>query len=115
MRTIFVNQMTNMALTESDGLKLRRVIENSLADSDCVELDFSGISLFATMFFNASIGHLVMSLSPEKCADIIRISNISDLGNETYRHSFENAKAIFAQYGSLKKIGEITKTNLDNS
>lgn len=104
-----------MALTESDGLKLRNAIEHILKNGSAVTLDFSGISLFATMFFNASIGHLVMTISPEKCDELIHITNISELGRDTYVHSFENAKAVFHQYGDLKKIAEVTASNLDNS
>lgn len=115
MCTIFVNKIAVMALTETDGLKLRSAIERSLSEFGRAELDFSGISLFATMFFNASIGHLVMNLSPKKCSELIQVTNISELGRETYLHSFDNAKAIFSQVGNLKKISDITKSNIENS
>lgn len=115
MRTILVSKIATMALTESDGLKLRKAIEASLEDDDAIELDFSGISLFATMFFNASIGNLIMRFSPERCAEIIRLTHISDLGMDTYQHSFENARFIFAQRETLHKISDITKWNLSDN
>jgi hypothetical protein len=115
MQTINARDITVMALTETDGLKLRAAIEETLKKDEAVTLDFSGISLFATMFFNASIGHLIMTLSPKKCDELIHVVNISDLGMETYIHSFENAKAIYEQYGNLRKIVEVTTSNIDNS
>lgn len=115
MRTILVSKIAAMALTESDGLKLRKAMEASLENDKEIELDFSGISLFATMFFNASIGNLIMRFSPEKCAEIIRLTHISDLGMDTYQHSFENARFIFVQRDSLHRINTITECNLSDS
>jgi hypothetical protein len=115
MKTILVRDYADMALTERDGMKLRAAIERLLQNEPAVLLDFSGISLFATMFFNASIGHLVMQLSPTVCAGRILITNISDLGRETYQHTFENARDIFSQHSSLEKIADVTQTNLDNA
>lgn len=115
MQTILVSKIATMALTESDGLKLRRAIEASLKNDKEIELDFSGISLFATMFFNASIGNLIMRFSPKKCAEIIRLTHISDLGMDTYQHSFENASFIFAQRETLHKISNITECNLSDN
>jgi hypothetical protein len=114
MKTIFVKEYTTMALTEKDGLKLRSAIEQLLAGEPVIVLDFSGISLFATMFFNASIGHLVLKLTPQRCEERIKIDNISELGRETYRHTFENAKEIFAQSGNIQKIADVTSNNLEN-
>ncbi len=104
-----------MALTESDGLKLRKAMEALLEDDNVIELDFTGVSLFATMFFNASIGNLIMRFSPEKCAEAIRLTHISDLGMDTYWHSFENASFIFARRETLCKISDITKSNLSDN
>lgn len=114
MKTVIVREYASMALTEKDGLKLRAAIENLLKTERIISLDFSGISLFATMFFNASIGHLVMQLTPEECEDRVRISNISELGLETYRHTLGNARDIFVQHSSLQKIADVTQCNLEN-
>ncbi|ADU27816.1 STAS-like domain-containing protein [Ethanoligenens harbinense] len=115
MQKVMVRDIATMALTESDGRKLRKAIEASLKDGETVELDFSGISLFATMFFNASIGNFVMKLSPDECAEKIRLTNISDLGMDTYLHSFENASAIYAQQETLIKISDITQSNITDN
>jgi hypothetical protein len=114
VRTIIVREYASMALTEKDGLKLRIAIEQLLTGEKTITLDFSDISLFATMFFNASIGHLVLQLTPEKCQERIKIANISELGRETYQHTLENAKEIFSQNAYIQKIADVTENNLEN-
>lgn len=115
MRTIIVKELTKMAMTETAGMKLRDKIEEVLKNDSKVVLDFSGISLFATMFFNASIGHFVLNLSPEKCEEIFVIENISELGKDTYYHSFENAKMIYNNKSKENLIGDITQDNIEQS
>lgn len=115
MNKIMVNQLTKMAMTESEGLKLRKEIEKFIEKEDKIVIDFSGISLFATMFFNASIGHFVMNLSPEKCDNIFELINLSELGAETYSHSFENAKTMYYDKHQESVIGDITQNNIEHS
>lgn len=115
MNKIMVNELTQMAMTESAGMMLRKEIENLLKTEKKVVIDFSGISLFATMFFNASIGHFVMTLSPEMCRNIFELINLSELGMETYTHSFENAEEIYNNKNKQSVIGEITQNNIEHS
>ena len=111
-----VNKFTNMAMTESAGLKVRKEIENLISTEKKIIIDFSGISLFATMFFNASIGHFVLLLSPEKCNNLFELINLTELGMETYTHSFENAEAIYNDKNQQSSvIGEITQNNIEQS
>ena len=114
MATIMVNTLTKMAMTDSDGLKLRKEIEDLKKTEKNIILDFSQISLFATMFFNASIGHFIMEMSPEKCEDLFELRNISELGKETYNHSFENAKILYQNKKQENFIGEITQQNIEH-
>ena len=112
MGKIIISDLTKMAMTDNDGLKLRREIEKHL-EEDKIILDFADIEVFATMFFNASLGHFVMNLTPEKCDELFEIVNISELGQETLDHSLENAKLIFNNKLDSKEIAEITTKNID--
>lgn len=113
MKKILIRELTTMAMTEDAGLKLRKVIEDNIDSNDKIILDFESINLFATMFFNASIGYLVLRLTPEKCNELFEIVNISDLGKETYSHSFENAKLIYQNKLKTDNIAEITQDNIE--
>mgnify|MGYP003304911799 CR=1 FL=1 len=65
--TITVKNYTNNALSAESGKVLRSVIldANATNPTDEIILDFEGIVLFATMFFNASVGYLVKEQKKE--------------------------------------------------
>ncbi len=93
--TILINKYTKTALSVESGEIIRNVIIEAFSQNNTEDiiLDFSGITLFATMFFNASVGYLVK----ERRDDImnrIKLSNLSALGKRTYDHSVQNAITI---------------------
>lgn len=92
--TILISDFTKTALSADAGSIVRNEIIKVFDENSCEEiiLDFSGITLFATMFFNASIGYLVKER--EEIVEKIIPINLSELGKRTYNHSVENAKTI---------------------
>lgn len=88
---IKVNQISKTALSANDGTKLRNRICDALDTDSRVELDFSGINLYATMFFNAFVGYFIMNSQKDVIDNKIELLNISELGEKTFRHSYDNA------------------------
>lgn len=91
MKKIIVKDIAENALSESAGTKLRNKILEIFEENknEAIVLDFSGVLLFATMFFNSSIGYLISKNS--EAVKNITIENISQLGMDTLKHSKENA------------------------
>ena len=117
-KKIIISELIQNGLTENNGLILRKKIElllKELSADDTIMLDFKDISLFATPFFNASIGYLVLNLGPEKFNKIFKLEQISELGQSTYQHSYENAIEIYNKRTNIDMVGEITKNNIENS
>lgn len=112
-KEIRISSIAQMAMTEDAGLQLRKEMQAAMEQSQSVVLDFEGIELFATPFFNASIGYFVMKLSPEQYKMQVRVVNLSDLGKETYAHSFQNAVAVYENDINLEMIGKITEETLE--
>lgn len=94
MTEIKIKEICSIAMTEEQGLLVRNTIAPFLSVNEPVVLDFTEISLFAAMFFNASIGYYVVKKGAEYCARNIHLRNISPLGKETYQHLLSNAKEI---------------------
>lgn len=116
-RIIISNYIKN-GLTENNGLIIREKIEQALKElneGDTIVLNFNGISLFATPFFNSSIGYFLLKLGPRKFDEVIQLEDISDLGQNTYQHSYENAVEIYTKRTDIDMIGKITKNNIQNS
>jgi len=112
---INIKDFTATALSEDAGILLRQHIKVALSQAAVVELDFEGISLFSTTFFNASIGFFVLQLGPDKCKEIFKPTHISELGQDTYDHSLENAEIIFRREYAIDDIGTITKRNIEGA
>ncbi len=95
MNTIIVNQITSFAMLDTDGAQLKdQIVSEWNNGQDQVVLDFTDVTLFATMFFNASIGRLILEYGPEYVTQHLSYVNLSDLGIASWQRSFDNAVAI---------------------
>lgn len=110
---IRVEQIAPIAMTEESGIKVREKIAEAFEEKKQVILDFTNVSLFATPFFNASIGYYIIKLTPEKALSDIVTDNLSLLGKETYEHSVENARRIHDKKDNPELIGKITAETIE--
>lgn len=110
---IRVAQIAEIAMTEDAGMELRKKIAEVLKKCEKVVLDFENVMLFATPFFNASVGYYIFELSPEKYQEVISTKNLSALGKETYDHSVENAQSIYEKRENRDVVGRITAETIE--
>ena len=116
MTQIRIADICPIAMTEEQGLLVRDAMGFAMDTNEPIVLDFAGISLFATMFFNASIGYYIIEKGVDYCEKKIILVNISELGKETYTHSFLNAKEIVESSGGLSTDNSaIVKKNIEES
>jgi len=110
---IRIQNFTRSALSEKSGLQLRKEINDSLENNpkEKIVLDFENINLFATPFFNSCIGYFILNNKKDVVDKIIEIQNISDLGTETYTHSYNNALDILEK-GNLQDLNEIIENTM---
>lgn len=78
------------AYTPQAGEKLRALIEPILAQGDPVELDFTGVEHFSAIFFWTALGPLIEADSSHQLPALIRIENLSPLGE----NALESARAL---------------------
>jgi len=101
------------AITLEDGQAVYDLIAPKLASGQQVAVDFRGVQVFASPFFNAAFGQL---LRDAKAADLNRLLTISHLiptGLDVLRRVIENAKQYYsspdyraAQEQVLREISE---------
>ena len=97
-----------------DALKLSNVIEPIFDTSQKIVVDFTGITIFTTLFFNNAFTKYILQLGPDDYEKRFELINLSELGETTYQHSFENAVNYFNMSSDAKKIhDEITETAED--
>jgi hypothetical protein len=84
------------AMTLDDGTAIYSRIHDPLAQGQTVELDFEGVEVFASPFFNAGVGHLLADLEPNALNERLKFEHLSDFGKRTLRRVIENAKEYYA-------------------
>ena len=92
---IKMKDITDMAITEEQGFKLRAEIAKVINNNNKIILDFDGINIFTTTFFSASIGYYILKLSPNECRNRFILTNLLKAGTHAYQCSFENAEHCF--------------------
>lgn len=83
-------------ITLEDGQKLYDKVHPVLRAGNEVELDFMGVGILASPFFNAAIGHLLQDIRPDDLNRLLRVANLSATGNLTLRRVIENAQEYYA-------------------
>lgn len=73
------------------GNMLYEKIEPTLKKGEELTLDFQGVDLFASPFFNASIGYILKDLSIEDLKKHLSVVNINPVGNQVLNLVIKNA------------------------
>jgi len=84
------------AMTLDDGDVIYARIHDPLTQGETVELDFDGVQVFASPFFNAGIGRLLGELTTETLNSRLKFDHLSDFGARVLRRVIENAKDYYA-------------------
>ncbi|CAK3063611.1 MULTISPECIES: STAS-like domain-containing protein [Vibrio] len=79
------------AISMQSGTKLNNAISSALIEGQIVEIDFSGVSLFASPFFNASVGVLLKDMTIEQLMERMKIVNCNDIGLSLLNTVIQNA------------------------
>jgi hypothetical protein len=82
-------------ITVEDGEQLYQKIHPEILKGNRVDIDFSGVKIFASPFFNAAIGQLLMDLQPEQLHAKLHFIGLSQHGDHVLRRVIENAKKYY--------------------
>lgn len=89
-----------------DAEKLDVAISKEINSNDKIVVDFSGITFFTTLFFNNALAKYVLKLTPEKYNKKFKIVNLSEIGEITYKHSYDNALDYYKLPPEKREIQE---------
>lgn len=83
------------AISMQSGGRFFGVLQSRLVSEDVIIVNFEGVELFASPFFNASIGLLLKDISIDKLQQKLSIINLSDVGRDLLNHVISNAIAFY--------------------
>jgi len=96
-------------ITLSDGQVIYDRIYPELSSGRSVLLDFEGVRVFASPFFNAAIGQLLRDLAPEDLNQKLKISNLSATGRSALRAVIRNARGYYADPEIARVVDEVLR------
>lgn len=100
-------------ITLDDGTNIYKRIHPELLADRSVELDFTGVSVFASPFFNAAIGQLLKDNSSEKLNRLLKITNLTSAGVTVIRRVIENAKQYYSDPKIKQAIDDVLNEHLE--
>ncbi|OZY39224.1 hypothetical protein CJF43_24100 [Pseudomonas fragi] len=113
MEQIKVFELTGRnAISMQNGEKLYKALHKNLIEGDRIEVNFEKVTLFASPFFNASIGLLLKDISVEKLQQQLSVTNLSDVGRDLLNHVISNAIIFYKNSDNVSKA--IDQNEVDN-
>ncbi len=89
---IIANQHIKTALSVSSVQELDKVIRPLLERREKVVVDFTGITIFSSLFFNSLIQAYMSELGEDEYAKLFEFINLNHVGESTYKHCLAQVK-----------------------
>ncbi len=96
------------AISMQSGSKFYAEIHDGMISGEKFQVDFDGVSTYASPFFNASVGLLLKDLTIEALQSQLTFINLSDIGRALLNHVIENALTFY-------KVGDTVSKGIDQS
>lgn len=101
------------AISMQSGQNLYEKIFNPLMSGEEIEIDFEGVKLFASPFFNASIGFLLKDIAVTDLQRKLTIKNLSVVGHQLLNHVISNAIKYYEKESKSEDTLEIIIKNAE--
>jgi len=82
-------------VTSEDGQKVYNQIVPMLKANKKICLDFDGVNVFASPFFNFAVGQLLKDFSSDKLNDLLTVKNLKTDGFSVWKRVVQNAKEYY--------------------
>jgi hypothetical protein len=94
-------------MTPEQGQDVYDRIHQHLLDGQPVELDFDGVDIFASPFFNYAVGQLLKDISPSELNRLLSISNLNPVGLSVLQRVIENSKQYYSDPRFREAVDEV--------
>jgi hypothetical protein len=103
---IVAKEIISSGFSADDAKALLSKIDNSLKErnaNESIEIDFSEVKYYTTLFFNMALTCHLNSMNLEEYNKTFDLTNLSDVGKITYKHSLDNAIEYYNSNSEDKK------------
>jgi len=101
------NLVGKNCMTREDGQKVYDLIYPRLLEGEFVELDFDGVVIFASPFFNVAIGQLLRDIDSDTLNKLLKPSHLNRLGLKILKRVIENSKWYYSSQNNQRIVDEV--------
>ncbi|UUX92974.1 STAS-like domain-containing protein [Methanoplanus endosymbiosus] len=83
-------------ITLEDGEKVYRLILSALNNNQNAELDFTGVRIYSSPFFNGAVAKLLGSFTPEELNARVKFAGLTKHGDQVLRRVIQNARKYYS-------------------
>jgi hypothetical protein len=91
------------AITQEDGQKIYALVVEQLKAGDEIQLDFQGVEIFASPFFNTAIGQLMKDFNADDLNRLLKFKALSVVGQQVLQRVIENSRKYFSSSEDYRK------------
>jgi len=104
------------AISMQSGSNLYEIISKDiLLGKEKVMLDFSGVNIFASPFFNAGIGLLLRDITIEELQERLNFDNLNPIGKQLLNLVISNAIAFYKKdKKNTDEMIDVVRTSVDD-
>lgn len=106
MNHMIVSLVGEHCITIEDGQHIYELIHSDLLEGKEITLDFAGVQVFASPFFNTAIGQLLRDLSPDILNQYLHLENLTAYGNQVLRRVILNAQKYYKEPNVRKAVDD---------
>ncbi len=106
-----ISEIGKNCITLDQGAKLYNRIHPLLKKGENVVLDFQHVEVFASPFFNRSVGRLLEDISPDDLNRLLVVNNLAVTGLDTLKKVIENSKKYYSNPNYKKAVDKTLKEN----
>ena len=102
------------AITLEDGQRIYDLIHPELKAGHVVSMDFNGVTVFASPFFNAGIGQLLKDIEPGQLNDLLNVANLVPTGLNVLKRVIDNAKEYYSNPKHKAAVDAVVKNHSED-
>jgi hypothetical protein len=102
-------------IIKEDGQKIYDEVHEPLKKGETVTLDFSGVSQFASPFFNFAIGQLLKDIPEADLRRLLQIVRLNETGKLVVERVIENAAKYHGDRDYRKIVDDILEQQAKES
>lgn len=96
MKIEVVSIVGENCITREDGENLQQQIHRGLSRGEGVEVDFTGVRIYASPFFNAAFGQLIRDFEKNTLNKKLTVVGLTGHGNHILRRVISNSERFYS-------------------